>query len=175
MGADLHGLSPASEWIQRYAALIRPQGTVLDVACGAGRHMQFLSGLGLSCLGIDQSEVALKHAQAHGEVICADIEGAAWPIPGRRFDAVVVTHYLWRPLFPLMINALNEGGVLLYETFAQGQETVGKPSRPEFLLRPGELLEVAQIHGLAVVAFEDVWLDHPRRRMQRLVAARGFH
>ena len=88
---------------------------------------------------------------------------------------MVVTHYLWRPLFPLMINALNEGGVLLYETFAQGQETVGKPSRPEFLLRPGELLEVAQIHGLAVVAFEDVWLDHPRRRMQRLVAARGFH
>ena len=172
MDTSVHGLTPASEWIQRYAALIRPHGTVLDVACGAGRHMKLFSAMGMKCVGIDQSAVALEHARPHGEVICADIEGAAWPIPDRRFDAVVVTHYLWRPLFPTLIDALDEDGVLLYETFALGQETVGKPSRPEFLLRPGELLEVAKTHELTVVAFEDVWLDHPRRRIQRLVATR---
>jgi SAM-dependent methyltransferase len=172
MDTPVHGLTPASEWIQRYAALIRPQGTVLDVACGAGRHMRLLSSMGMRCVGIDQSAVALEHARPHGEVICADIESAAWPLPGRRFDAVVVTHYLWRPLIPTLIDALDEGGVLLYETFAQGQESVGKPSRPDFLLRPGELLEVARTHSLSVMAFEDVWLEHPRRRIQRLVASR---
>jgi len=168
----LHGLNAASEWVQRYAALIRPSGTVLDVACGAGRHMKLLSELGLNCLGVDQSEQALELAQTYGPVLCADIENNPWPLPGQRFDAVVVTHYLWRPLFPTLIDALDEDGVLLYETFALGQETVGKPSRPEFLLRPGELLEVAKTHELTVVAFEDVWLDHPRRRIQRLVATR---
>jgi SAM-dependent methyltransferase len=172
MDQNIHGLTPASEWIVRYAALIRPQGTVLDVACGAGRHMRLLSTMGMRCVGIDQSAVALEHARPHGEVICADIEGAPWPLPGRRFDAVVVTHYLWRPLFPKLLEALADGGVLLYETFAQGQETVGKPSRPEFLLKPGELLNWAQDSGLSVVAFEDVWLEHPRRRIQRLAASR---
>ncbi len=172
MDTSVHGLTPASEWIVRYAALIRPQGTVLDVACGAGRHMRFFSSLGMRCVGIDQSAVALEHARPHGEVICADIEGGPWPLPGRRFDAVVVTHYLWRPLFPTLLDTLSDGGLLLYETFAQGQETVGKPSRPDFLLRPGELLTWAQDNRLKVIAFEDVWLEHPRRRIQRLTASR---
>lgn len=172
MEVSIHGLNPPSEWVERYAPLIRAQGTVLDVACGAGRHMKRLSALGLQCLGIDRSEEALTHARAHGEVICADIEAGPWPIPGRLFDAVVVTNYLWRPLYATLIKALKPDGVLLYETFALGQETVGKPSRPEFLLRPGELLDLAQEHGLKVVAFEDVWLDQPRRRIQRLAATR---
>ena len=172
MDTSVHGLTPASEWIQRYAALIRPHGTVLDVACGAGRHMKLFSAMGMKCVGIDQSAVALEHARPHGEVICADIEGAAWPIPDRRFDAVVVTHYLWRPLLPTLVQSLADGGVLIYETFANGQETVGKPSRPDFLLRPGELLDLARDHGLSVVAYEDVWLEQPRRRVQRLAATR---
>ena len=166
----VHGLSPPSEWVQRYSGLILPGGSVLDVACGAGRHMKWLSELGMTCLGIDRSEEALDHARAYGEVICADIENGPWPLPNRLFDAVVVTHYLWRPLLPTLVSALGAGGLFIYETFAQGQETVGKPSRPEFLLRPGELLELARDHHLTVVAFEDVWLDHPRRRIQRLVA-----
>jgi SAM-dependent methyltransferase len=172
MDAPLHGLTPPSEWIQRYAALIRPHGNVLDVACGGGRHMKLLASMGLHCTGIDRSGEALGHAGAHGEVIEADIEAKPWPLPGRRFDAVVVTHYLWRPLFPHLIDSLLDGGVLLYETFAIGHETVGKPSRPEFLLREGELLELAHQHRLRVVAFEDVWLDHPRRRIQRIAATR---
>ncbi|MDI9331964.1 MAG: class I SAM-dependent methyltransferase [Alphaproteobacteria bacterium] len=172
MLTSVHGLTHPSEWIQRYAALIAPGGTVLDVACGAGRHMKLLSEMGLRCLGVDQSASALEHARPHGEVLCADIESGTWPLPGRRFDAVVVTHYLWRPLMPTLVESLADGGVLLYETFAVGQETVGKPSRPEFLLRQGELLDLSRQHGLTVVAFEDVWLDHPRRRLQRLVAIR---
>lgn len=172
MDAPLHGLTPPSEWVQRYAALIRPQGKVLDVACGAGRHMKLMASMGLHCVGIDRSGEALSHAGAHGHVIEADIENGPWPLAGQRFDAVVVTHYLWRPLFPTLIDSLLDGGVLLYETFAVGHETVGKPSRPEFLLREGELLDVAREHRIRVVAFEDVWLDHPRRRIQRMVAIR---
>jgi SAM-dependent methyltransferase len=168
----VHGLTPPSEWVQRYAALIRPGGLVLDVACGGGRHMKLLSALGMKCVGVDQSAVALEHARQYGEVLCADIENAPWPLPGRRFDAVVVTHYLWRPLLPVLVHALDQGGLLIYETFAVGQETVGKPSRPEFLLRPGELLDLAREHALTVVAYEDVWLDHPRRRLQRVAAHR---
>jgi SAM-dependent methyltransferase len=172
MNESIHGLNPPSEWIERHSTRIPKHGSVLDVACGAGRHMKQLSALGFECLGIDRNELALSHASAHGEVICADIEAATWPIPGRLFDAVIVTNYLWRPLFPTLIQSLKPNGLWLYETFALGQETVGKPSRPEFLLRPGELLDVAQAHGLTVVAFEDVWLDHPRRRIQRLAALR---
>ena len=172
MEAPVHGLTAPSEWIQRYAALIRPQGCVLDVACGGGRHMKLLASMGLKCVGIDRSGQALGFAGAHGDVIEADIENGTWPLPGRRFDAVVVTHYLWRALFPTLMDSLLDGGVLLYETFAVGHETVGKPSRPEFLLRQGELLELAREHRLRVVAFEDVWLDHPRRRIQRIAATR---
>ena len=172
MAATVHGLSPPSEWVQRYAALIRPRGSVLDVACGGGRHMKLLTAMGLRCVGVDRCGEALGHAGAHGEVIEADIESGPWPLPGRRFDAVVVTHYLWRDLFPTLMDSLLDGGVLLYETFAVGHETVGKPSRPEFLLREGELLDLARQYRLRVVAFEDVWLDHPRRRVQRIAATR---
>jgi SAM-dependent methyltransferase len=172
MDASMHLLNMPSEWVERYSPLIREHGSVLDVACGSGRHMKRLSALGLRCLGIDRNEEALVHARLHGVVICADIEAEPWPIPGRLFDAVVVTNYLWRPLYPHLIQSLKPDGVLLYETFALGHETVGKPSRPEFLLQPGELLALAHEHGLNVVAFEDVWLDHPRRRIQRLAATR---
>jgi SAM-dependent methyltransferase len=172
MSELVHGLTPASEWIERYSALIRPHGSVLDVACGAGRHMKLLASMGMRCVGVDRSAQALAHAGAYGEVIEADIENGPWPLAGRRFDALVVTNYLWRPLMPTLVDSLLDGGFLLYETFAVGHETVGKPSRPEFLLRPGELLEIARQHALQVVAFEDVWLERPRRRIQRIVASR---
>ena len=100
----------------------------------------------------------------------ADIENGPWPFAGRQFDAVVVTNYLWRPLLPTLLASLAPGGVLIYETFAQGNETVGKPSRPDFLLRPGELLEVCR--GLRVVAFEDGFQQAPDRFTQRIAAVR---
>lgn len=176
MDAPIHGLTPPSEWIQRYAALIQPQGSVLDVACGGGRHMKLLASMGLRCTGVDRSGEALGHAGAHGEVVEADIESGPWPLAGRRFDAVVVTHYLWRPLLPQLALSLAPGGVLIYETFAQGQQTIGRPSRPEFLLQPGELLQA--FAGLRTVAFEDGFeppaqADSPGRFVQRIAAVQA--
>jgi len=105
-----------------------------------------------------------------GEKVVADIEAGPWPFAGRRFDAVVVTNYLWRPLMPVLLDSLAPGGVLLYETFAHGNATVGKPSRPDFLLAPGELLDACA--GLRVVAYEDGFLEAPERFVQRIAAVR---
>jgi len=112
---------------------------------------------------------ALAALQGSGELVAADIENGPWPLPGRRFDAVVVTHYLWRPLWPALLDSLAPGGVLLYETFAAGNETVGRPARPDFLLKPGELLDVVR-GRLRVVAYEDGFLDAPERFVQRIAA-----
>ncbi len=101
----------------------------------------------------------------------ADLEGGAWPLPGARFDAVVVTNYLWRALWPALLEALADGGVLIYETFADGNQSVGKPSRADFLLRHGELLEAT--HGLRIVAYEDGFLDGPPRFVQHIAAVRA--
>ncbi len=168
----MHGTEAPSPWIQRWSPLIAPGSEVLDLACGAGRHMRHLAGLGHRPLGVDRSEEALASASAWGTPLQADIENEAWPLAGRQFGAVVVTNYLWRPLWPQILAAVQAGGVLLYETFAQGHETVGRPSRADFLLRPGELLQVAAQGGLRVVAYEDGFLRAPERFVQRLAAVR---
>jgi SAM-dependent methyltransferase len=167
---NLHGTEPPSPWIQRWSHLIPPHSQVLDVACGAGRHMRWLAAQGHRVLGVDASEQALALAGEHGQTLLADLENAPWPLPGQTFHAVVVTHYLWRPLWPALLAALAPGGVLLYETFARGQETVGRPSRPEFLLAPGELLQLSA--GLRTIAYEDGFLPEPERFVQRLAAVR---
>ena len=134
--------------------------------------MQWLASQGHSCLGVDRSEQALAVASQWGQTLLADIENAPWPLADQHFGAVVVTNYLWRPLWPQILAAVQSGGVLLYETFAQGNETVGKPSRPDFLLSPGELLQVAAQNGLRVVAYEDGFARAPDRFVQRLAAVR---
>jgi len=130
--------------------------------------MQFLKNQGFDVLGVDRDESALASAQQFGEVLCADMENAAWPLTGRQFDAVVVTNYLWRPTWSALLACLKPNGVLIYETFARGNETVGKPSRPDFLLNRSELLQLCS--DLRVVAFEDVFLHLPDRYVQRVVA-----
>jgi SAM-dependent methyltransferase len=152
----------------RWAHLIPAQAHVLDVACGSGRHMQYLQTLGFHVLGVDRDENALNFAKSFGETLCADLENEPWPLSGRQFDAVVVTNYLWRPSFTDVLASLKPLGVLIYETFAQGNETVGKPSREEFLLAHGELLQICQ--DMRIVAFEDVFLNSPDRYVQRIVA-----
>jgi SAM-dependent methyltransferase len=142
MTLPLHGTQPPSTWIQQWAHLIAPQGSVLDVACGAGRHMQFLAQRGHAVTGVDRSPEALEAARPWGQAVLADIENGPWPFPDLRFDAVVVTHYLWRELLPTLLSSLAPGGVLLYETFAAGNETVGKPSRADFLLQPLSLIHI---------------------------------
>lgn len=143
--------------------------TVLDLACGSGRHLRWFAARGARTTGVDRSGEAAATAREFGDGIQADLEAGPWPLAGRAFDAVVVTNYLHRPLLPRIVECVAPGGVLIYETFAIGQETVGRPARPEFLLRPGELLSACD--GLRVLAFEDGWLPQPRR-VQRIVAWR---
>ncbi len=165
-----------SPWLQRWAHLLPAGGSVLDVACGRGRHLRWLAGRGHRVTGIDRDAGALAcsadlAASAGATLIQADIENGPWPCAGQTFDAVVVANYLWRPLWPALLAAMAPSGVLVYETFAAGNETVGKPSRPDFLLQPGELL--TRCASVRIVAFEDGFLDGPARFVQRVVAVRA--
>ena len=162
-------LEPAA-WVRRWSTLVAPGATVLDVACGAGRHVRWFAARGCKVTAIDRDNAALQPLRSVGEIVSADLENAPWPLPDRRFDAVVVTRYLWRELLPTLVDALAEGGVLIYETFATGNESVGRPANPDFLLRPGELLDAAR--SLRVVAYEEGFLSSPERFMQRIVAVR---
>ncbi|CAG2129439.1 class I SAM-dependent methyltransferase [Cupriavidus numazuensis] len=163
-----------SDWVMRWAHLVRPAGRVLDLACGSGRHARWFAQRGHAVVGVDRDAeaVAALPAPIGGRV--EDLEQGAWPLADEApFDAIVITNYLHRPLWADLAGALAPGGVLLYETFASGNETVGKPSRPDFLLNPGELLEVARTHGLRVIGYEDGVLEVPRTAfVQRLCAVR---
>ena len=165
-----HAGLPPSPWIRRWAHLLPAGGTVLDVACGSGRHLRWLAGQGFRVTGVDRDAAAVEPLRDLGRILVADIEGGPWPFAGERFDGVVVTNYLWRQRLADIVEAVAPGGVLLYETFAVGNETVGKPSRPDFLLGPGELLQATQ--GLEVVAYENGFLDGPPRFVQRIAAVR---
>jgi SAM-dependent methyltransferase len=169
-----HGQEAPSSWVQRWSHLVPVRGTVLDLACGHGRHMKWFASQGHPVTGVDRSPEAIAVVAAWGEAIVADIENGPWPLMQagqvRQFDAVVVTNYLWRALFPLILESLAPGGVLIYETFASGNETVGKPSRPDFLLQPGELLRA--FAPLRVVAYEDGFMAQPERFVQRIAAVK---
>lgn len=163
-------MTTASAWVRQWSHLIPPSGRVLDLACGSGRHMQWLGQQGLSCLGVDRDKLALQTAAAFGDVLEADLENQPWPLFGQQFAGVVVTNYLWRPLWQDLLASLQPAGVLIYETFAVGNETVGKPSNPDFLLRTGELLDLCQ--GLQTVAYENGFCERPDRFVQRIVAVK---
>jgi SAM-dependent methyltransferase len=168
-----HGLGEPSRWVRRWTHLVAPGGAVLDVASGAGRHSRWFAAHGHPVTAIDRDAAALAtmRDEPHIATLAADIENAAWPLAADvTFAAIVVTNYLHRPLFPQLLRALAPGGVLIYETFAQGNETVGKPSNPAFLLNPGELLDL--VHGqLRVIAFQDGFLADPRPAFIQRVCA----
>jgi SAM-dependent methyltransferase len=132
--------------------------------------MRHFAQLGHLVTGVDRNPDAIAAVSSLGEAMCADIENGPWPLAGRTFGGVVVTNYLWRPLWPKILASLAPNGVLIYETFSAGNETVGKPSRPDFLLHPGELLDVCK--NLRVVSFEEGFLVQPDRFVQRIVAVR---
>ena len=166
-----------SAWVQRWSHLVAPGGWVLDVACGQGRHARWFHHRNHPVVLVDRSRAAVESIALPAqscEAVVADIENGPWPFADRQFDAVVVTNYLWRPLMPTLLASLTPGGILIYETFTQGNETVGKPSRPDFLLRPGELLDTCRT--LRVVAFEDGFLQasdaKAPRFVQRIAAVR---
>ena len=164
----------ASPWVIRFAAAV-PAGEVLDLACGSGRHARLFASLGHPVLAVDRDPQALAAASGPGIAtleIDLEAEGARWPFEPGRFAGIVVTNYLHRPLFTDLVRSLAPNGVLIYETFALGNEAFGKPSNPAFLLRPGELLELAAQGSLNVLAFEDGIVAQPKpARVQRLCAA----
>jgi SAM-dependent methyltransferase len=166
----MHGTEAVSPWVERWARLVAPGGNVLDVACGRGRHTRFFVGRGCRVTAVDRNAQALESVAGIAEAVNADVENGPWPFAGRTFDAVVVTNYLWRALLPTIVGSVAPGGVLIYETFAVGNETVGKPSRPDFLLQPGELLRACE--ELHVVAYEHGRLPDPPRFVQRIAACR---
>lgn len=172
----MHDAIPdASPWLKRFASAIPRDGLVLDMACGGGRHAALLANSGYSVLAVDRDIAALQnlqnpliHSEAH------DLEGLDWPLKGRHFAGIVVTNYLYRPYLTYLPEMLIEGGVLIYETFADGNAQFGKPSNPDFLLNPGELLALAQESELKVLAYEDIYLDYPKAAMvQRICAVKG--
>jgi SAM-dependent methyltransferase len=162
-----------SSWVRRYAPLI-PGGDVLDLACGNGRHTRHLASLGHSVVAVDRDADALALA-AGPDITTSNIDleeaGAAWPFGPARFAGIVVTNYLHRPLTAAMIASLAPDGVLIYETFAEGNAQFGKPSNPDFLLKPGELLDWAREQGLRVVAFEEGVVDAPKTAMVQRICA----
>jgi len=174
MSRPAHEIDSPSPWVCRWAGLIRPGGRVLDVASGHGRHLRFLKSQGFSVVGVDRDETAVGAFKGVGgvETQVADIEAGSWPFAGADFDGVVVVNYLHRPLFGHLVRSLRSGGVLIYETFAAGNERYGRPSNPDFLLRPGELLH--SLEPLAIVAFEQGLISAPKPAVvQRVCAVLG--
>jgi SAM-dependent methyltransferase len=167
----LHAEPRPSEWIRRFAPLVAPGGRVLDVACGGGRHTRLFVERGCTVVAVDREPRLepdlLSNARVHLRV--ADLEQGPWQLDGERFDAIVVTNYLHRPLFPHLLAALAPRGVLLYETFAAGNAAFGKPGNPSFLLAPRELLDA--FAALRVIAFEDGYEETPRPAMVQRIAA----
>ncbi len=147
---------------------------MLDVACGNGRHARWLAARGHPVEAVDRDAALLAKLAAIPGIAtrCADLEAGAWPYAGQAFAAIVVVNYLHRPLFPHLLAALAPGGVLIYETFAAGNERYGRPANPDFLLRPGELLDVAR-GALRVLAYEDLFVaDSKPAMIQRICAIR---
>ncbi len=144
---------------------------MLDLAAGGGRHALFFADRGHRVTAVDR-DISRLPSHPNIEAIQADLEaGGPWPLIGRAFGAVVVTNYLHRPLMPTLLEAVSSGGVLLYETFMVGNERFGKPGRPEFLLKDGELLELVR-GKYSVTAYEARMISEPHMAMVQRIAAR---
>ncbi len=169
---NIHQMDDPSGWVARWLPAAPMGGALLDLAAGAGRHTRLARERGwrVTAVDIDTRGLAAFAADAAVEIVAADLEGGPWPLGGRSFGAIVATNYLHRPLFPRLLEALNPGGWLIYETFGAGNEAFGKPSNPDFLLREGELL--ALVAGqCGVVAFEQGTVSAPRPAVVQRIAA----
>jgi len=167
-----HGAEAPSAWVVRWADRVPEGGRVLDVACGSGRHARYFAARGCPVEAVDRDPAVLEGLSGIPGITvrCADLEGGPWPYEGQRFAGIVVTNYLHRPLFPHLLAGLAPGGVLIYETFAAGNERYGRPSNPAFLLKSGELQEMVR-GRLRVVAYEELHVTDPKPAMvQRLCA-----
>jgi SAM-dependent methyltransferase len=172
MTADPHDLQIPSAWVVRWADRIPAGGRVLDVACGSGRHARYFAALGhpVEAVDGDPARVALLAGTPGIGTRTADLEGAPWPYSGEQFAGIVVVNYLHRPLIPQLLASLAPDGVLIYETFAAGNERYGRPSNPAFLLQPGELLEAVR-GRLRVVSYEDLYVAEPKPALIQRICA----
>jgi len=172
MTADPHELQIPSAWVVRWADRIPAGGRVLDVACGSGRHARYFAALGHTVEAVDgdPARVALLAGTPGISTRTADLEGAPWPYSGEQFAGIVVVNYLHRPLIPQLLASLAPDGILIYETFAAGNERYGRPSSPAYLLQPGELLEAVR-GRLRVVAYEDLYVAEPKPALIQRICA----
>jgi SAM-dependent methyltransferase len=164
--------SDSSAWVMRWIDSIQARGTTLDLACGAGRHTRLLLDRGFRVVALDLNiaQMSELRGQPDVELMQADIENGPWPFSASKFDGIIVTNYLHRPLFPHLLASLRPGGILIYETFAVGNAEFGRPSNPDFLLQPGELLTL--VNGKAhVIAYEDVYIDTPKPALVQRICA----
>ncbi len=170
-----HGAGTPSPWVVRFAPLVEANSRVLDVACGQGRHSVYFAARGCRVTAVDRDAAALAALAGIARIttLVADIEAGPWPLAGERYDAVIVTNYLHRALWPELVAAVADDGVLLYETFARGNEAYGKPANPDFLLSPGELLTVLG-ERLVVVSFEQGIVAGDRPTVLQRIAAVGM-
>ena len=170
------GPLPPSAWVARFAPLITARGPLLDLASGSGRHGRLFLGRNEPVAFVDIDVRRLTDLVRHpcALVVRADLErGDGWPFGPETFAGIVVTNYLHRPLLLPLCRALRPGGVLIYETFAVGNARYGRPATAAFLLRAGELLDVARAAGLTVAAYEHGVVSSPRAAVvQRLCAVR---
>ena len=174
MSNDPHDLTTPSVWVVRWADRVPAGGQVLDLACGNGRHSRFFATRGHPVEAVDRDPAKLAALAGIPGIStrCADLEAREWPYPGGQFAGIVVANFLYRPLFPHLLAALATKGVLIYETFAAGNERYGRPSNPAFLLKPGELLEAVR-GRLRVIAYEEQYVSEPRPAViQRICAAK---
>lgn len=164
---------PPSPWVEAHASRLPAGQQVLDLACGSGRHSRLLAAAGWPVLAVDRDAGALAGLQGIPGIAtaCLDLEGEAWPLAGRQFAGIVVTNYLWRPRLPDLLAMLAPGGVLIYETFMDGNAAYGKPSNPDFLLRPGELRAVCAVAGLRELAFVEGYVERPKPAVRQAICA----
>lgn len=182
---EISGKGPAaSEWVRRFLPGVRSGGRVLDVGCGGGRHLSLALAAGYVVTGIDKdtSRARDRLTRGHGrwprgaDLVELDLEdGSPFPVPAGSCDGVIVTNYLWRPILAGIVEAVAaDTGVLIYETFALGNERFGRPSNPDFLLKPGELVD-AVAGRLTPIAYEHMTSPDPKRCIQRIVAVGKDH
>ena len=163
-----------SAWVARWTAHLAAGSSVLDVACGNGRHSRLFAKLGCKVIAVDRDSASAQALmnEPNVEFVQADLEAGEWPFGNKTFDVVVVTNYLHRSLFPALKRALAPGGLLVYETFAVGNAEFGRPSSPDYLLRPRELLDAFGT-DMRVLGFEDGFAAQPKRAMVQRIALRN--